>query len=239
MNILILEDDLTQLEILHKMLKTRWSDFHYTCCDSYKSAHTAIALKKYDILILDIRLSQTENDFNGIHFASYLRSLPAYRTTPILFITCITHKMQMCINKLHCYSYIEKPYNQDMVINAVSSIITNQTDHSQRNCLTIKLLNDVNTHISFSDILYIEVKGHNLIFVCLEDRFTSSSYSLTSVSELLPAYFLRCHRKFILNANFMTNYDKTNLYINIKSQSIPIGRSFKKTFEKQLENLTL
>lgn len=85
MNILLLEDNCTELQILYNILKKHWPQFHYTCCQNYNDAQKSILSVQYDIFILDIQLSSASDAFNGITFARYIRSLPAYRTTPVLF----------------------------------------------------------------------------------------------------------------------------------------------------------
>lgn len=85
MNILLLEDNCTELQILYNILKKYWPQFHYTCCQNYNDAQKSILSVQYDIFILDIQLSSASDAFNGITFARYIRSLPAYRTTPVLF----------------------------------------------------------------------------------------------------------------------------------------------------------
>lgn len=41
-------------------------------------------------------------------------------------------------------------------------------------------------------------------------------------------------RKYIINTNFITFYDKTNLYVRILNHTIPVGRTFKKELENHL-----
>lgn len=38
MNILLLEDNCTELQILYNILKKHWPQFHYTCCQNYNDA---------------------------------------------------------------------------------------------------------------------------------------------------------------------------------------------------------
>lgn len=57
MNILLLEDNCTELQILYNILKKHWPQFHYTCCQNYNDAQKSILSVQYDIFILDIQLS--------------------------------------------------------------------------------------------------------------------------------------------------------------------------------------
>lgn len=102
MNILLLEDNCTELQILYNILKKHWPQFHYTCCQNYNDAQKSILSVQYDIFILDIQLSSASDAFNGITFARYIRSLPAYRTAPVLFSTGTSDTIQKCVNDVHC-----------------------------------------------------------------------------------------------------------------------------------------
>lgn len=123
MNILLLEDNCTELQILYNILKKHWPQFHYTCCQNYNDAQKSILSVQYDIFILDIQLSSASDAFNGITFARYIRSLPAYRTTPVLFSTGTSDTIQKCVNEVHCYHYLEKPYNEAVLVHAMKELL--------------------------------------------------------------------------------------------------------------------
>ena len=234
MNILLLEDNCTELQILYNILKKHWPQFQYTCCQNYNDAQKSILSVQYDIFILDIQLSSASDAFNGITFARYIRSLPAYRTTPVLFSTGTSDTIQKCVNEVHCYHYLEKPYNEAVLVHAMKELLATLSNTTDNNYLTIKLLNDVTTHVCLSNILLIKANGHYLTFTYPDGGFTSNSYSLSSIAKILPSYFTRCHRKYIINTNFITSYDKTNLYLHIHNHIIPVGRTFKKELENHL-----
>ena len=234
MNILLLEDDATELNILYTLLRSHWAHFNYTCCQNYTTAKGALRSTHYDIFILDIQLSPAQDELNGITFAQYIRSLPHYKTTPILFITCTSGNIHACINNVHCYSYLEKPYDKTALISAIQSILDTFSDLNTKQYLSTKLLNDVTIRILFSNIIFIEAHGHYLNFICSDGSFTSNSHTLNSIANLLPNYFIRCHRKYIVNLNYITSYDKTNLYIHLQNHVIAIGRHYKKDFEAVL-----
>lgn len=234
MNVLILEDDIVQLKIIHNILQSEYREFDYTCCLSYGEAQTALAIRTYDIFILDIRLSPKEKELNGIHFAYYLRSIRTYRTTPIVFLTALPDQIERCLNRIHCYSYIVKPFTKEKILYAIQNILFDRAENFRETSLVVKLLNNVNTRIEFSDILFLKIEGHNLMITCLTNSYTIGSYSLRDIYALLPPYFIRCHRKYILNVHFITSYDKTNLYVSIKNETIPVGRVYKKSLEDKI-----
>ena len=157
MNILLLEDNCTELQILYNILKKHWPQFHYTCCQNYNDAQKSILSVQYDIFILDIQLSSASDAFNGITFARYIRSLPAYRTTPVLFSTGTSDTIQKCVNEVHCYHYLEKPYNEAVLVHAMKELLATLSNTTDNNYLTIKLLNDVTTLVPTAALQVIPI----------------------------------------------------------------------------------
>ena len=110
---------------------------------------------------------------------------------PVLFSTGTSDTIQKCVNDVHCYHYLEKPYNEAVLVHAMKELLATLSNTTDNNYLTIKLLNDVTTHVCLSNILLIKANGHYLTFTCPDGGFTSNTYSLSSIAKILPSYFTR------------------------------------------------
>ena len=64
----------------------------------------------------------------------------------------------------------------------MKELLTTLSNTTDNNYLTIKLLNDVTTHVCLSNILLIKANGHYLTFTCPDSGFTSNTYSLSSIA---------------------------------------------------------
>jgi DNA-binding LytR/AlgR family response regulator len=53
--------------------------------------------------------------------------------------------------------------------------------------------------------------------------------------KLLDKSFIRCHKRFIINSQYITNIDLTNNYVEVYNTSIPIGRTYKSGVEQVFE----
>lgn len=63
--------------------------------------------------------------------------------------------------------------------------------------------------------------------------------SLADIMRKLPDYFIRCHKSYVVNKYFIANYDKSALYITVRTApktSIPIGYAYHKSFVNQLKD---
>lgn len=81
--------------------------------------------------------------------------------------------------------------------------------------------------VRFTSILYMEACG-SYCNICLADGTKITvAFTLSQVLDHLPGnIFVRVHRSFIVNMEFIDSYIGNLFYI--KENMIPIGRSFKK-----------
>lgn len=59
-------------------------------------------------IVLDIAMP---NDASGIKFARDMRNLQQYKFTPIIFLTSLHDPEIYAYRELHCYGYVEKPFD--------------------------------------------------------------------------------------------------------------------------------
>lgn len=229
--VLIVEDDINQLDALSLIINQYNNKFTIFKADSYSAAVEYLDKYNINIFILDVDLSRTSNDFNGIRLGSLIRSKYKYIYTPIIFITSIPEKISEAINVLHCYSYILKPYNKNDVNNALNSIINSPL--IQDLTIVVNNLQGIGCKIKHSEILYIEAYGRYIKIHNSHGYIQTSDYTLDKLTSTMLNDFVRCHRKYLVNTNYVTNYDKTNLLLTCASDLIPVGRAYKSNFEKR------
>lgn len=235
MNLLVLENDTIQCEKIQNAITQNFPYFSCQYCKCYSDAQAALSIQNYNAFILNITLSDNHEIPDAIRFGHYIRNnAKKYRTIPILFTADTFDNIIPCLNELHCYTYFTKPYHTDALIDALKTILNQNTIEPAYGYITIKLLNSVDMRIPFSDITHIEAVGHQLCIYSFNQTFPTTSFSLNAIQSMLPNYFIQCHRKFLINKNYISMYDKTNQYINISSYTIPVGRTYKKLLEMHI-----
>lgn len=229
--ILIVEDDTTQITVLKKIISEVISDSHIDTAQTHDNALEYIdAYNYYDIFLLDISLSEDADAPTGLDLGKYIRTLKTYNSTPIIFITSLNDKMGHAINSIHCYSYLVKPYTHNEVINALTNII--DSSMIKEKPILFKNPDGVRFKVYPSKIFYITPQDHGISITYDSGNFTTRQFTLESIINELPKNFYRCHRKYIVNMNYISNYDKVTSMIHIKNCSIPIGRAYKQNFER-------
>ncbi len=85
------------------------------------------------------------------------------------------------------------------------------------------------TKVYISDLVYIKSEDHYLNVYTSNGKSHLVRGKLSAIKEELPPNFIRCHRSFIVNANFVKQVHPTKLELIDKSQ-IPLSRSYKDKF---------
>lgn len=193
----------------------------------YSTGYAKEALEKsrgstYDLFLLDIQLL----DYSGYELAKELRNIDKYKFTPIVFITAIPTKELLAFKQIHCYDYIVKPFREKEVVETLSTILNYGIKKEEY--INFNLKNYI-YRVKIDEIIYFEVVQRKIEVVTIKERFLLSNYTLKSLEKELSEVFIRCHKGFIVNINYISSIDKLNNIINLKSTKdiIPIGRKYK------------
>ncbi len=236
MKILLVEDDNIQLTALKNTLTTILSDSLIDTAGTYNDAINLIKEhSSYDVFYLDIALDNENKNSDGLSIGEFIRSLPVYKNTPIIYVTSFTDKINFAVNKLHCYSYLVKPYTQEDIANSLRDII--DSDLIKEKPISFKNVDGIIFKILPSDIIRICSENHGITVFTNTYSFNTRFFTLDSILEILPEYFIRCHRKHIINLQMISNYDKTISMIHILGSAIPVGRNYKSVFEERFNKI--
>lgn len=181
----------------------------------------------YDMVFLDIDLG---NGFlNGMQTAEKLRLMDS--TVLLIFVTNMPQYAPDGYN-VDALDYCLKPINYSNLSVKLDKAVKVLT---QRKGSPVKIKDKGGTRIvSSSDIMYIEVMGHSLIYHTVDETIESYGGLSDKEEELSDKDFARCSASVLVNLAFVKG-----LYgdeIAVSNQMIKIGRSKKKAFLEQLNN---
>lgn len=223
--ILIVEDD----SIIRKGLKRMIFDIdngQEVFTTGYATQAKSIArAEKIDLFLLDIVLL----DYSGIDFAREIREIEAYKLTPIVFITSIPTRELIAFKETHCYDYIIKPFKLEKIKNTLETIINHGINNNQEQQRLILKQKEYTLSLNFKDIIYLEYRNRKLHISTLKETLEISTYTLSKVQEQLPTSFIRCHKGYIVNEDFIIELDRTNRMIRLIDDlgEIPYGEAYK------------
>lgn len=228
MVLLLLEDNQKQALALKEIINEYKPDWSIIISYTYENALKICMNFTIDMFLLDIELG-TECNKTGLDFAIEIRMKKQYCSIPIIFITAYDEQIYKAINTIHCYNYIIKPYSRSSIHKAIDDF--ENSIEPKIDYINIKDSCGVFYTLYYKDIIYIEAASHNTIFHTINGAFIYNRHSLSDTLDELDKRFIRVHKKYIINCDYVKNYDKTTMKINTENTSISVGRQYKSDFE--------
>lgn len=172
-----------------------------TCIDIYNDGQVLLNRNiNYDIVFLDYQMP----NINGLEVARELR------TRNMLSMIVFISNYPEVVYKTFLYDtfrFLIKPLKDEELYEALDSYIKKMGLHYPILIYSQGEHKSINT----SDIIYVEANGRNCIIRTLVDSYHCPK-SLNKVYSLLPKNcFFVTHRSFVVNFNYITSFDKSNI----------------------------
>lgn len=220
--IMILEDDSAYVLKIQEFLNRYFSNAKLEfSAHSYDNA--VEFLENYDmetdICLMDIQMK----GMNGMEAAKELRKIDSY--VSIIFVT---NMPQYALQgyEVGARYYILKPLEYNNFSMKLDSVIAGLAP-KQNQYLYLKGKEGV-SKINVSEIMYISTNGHKL-YIHTKNQIYPKRMKLQEVEEKLhDKRFAACSKSYLINMDYITNMDKTAVYIG--KEYIPISRSKHKEF---------
>lgn len=236
--VLIVEDNQIHREALQKIVKDLEQDVEVYCVDNMKDALQISLEQHIHLFLVDIVLnSQKPGDVSGLNFVRELRGISRYKFTPLIFLTSLEDPKLYAYTQLHCFGYIEKPFNGDKVRNIIVEALEFPVKEEDDRCVYFRKEGIVYS-VCVKDIIYIQSSNRKLRIICVNDELEIPYKTCEEMlKELDSRSFIQCSRSCIVNKNYIEQIDYTNRFINLKYVDTPveIGVIMKKAFKQRLE----
>jgi len=236
---LIIDDEIPAQSLLEKTLN-RYFPNKFNIVEKCTSVDLAVlAIKKFepDLVFLDIQMPGK----NGFELFEYFKVIKF----EVIFTTAYNQFAIQAIKK-SALDYLLKPINHIDLSDAIKKFEKkNERDFAQKRLsLLLENLNvgeqNVNK-IAFPTIEGFEFIHTNQILYCkAESNYCSikkidgitnmATKTLKYVEEILPKNFVRVHKSYVLNLNFVVRYHKSNKEVELTNgEKLPV--SFRKEEE--------
>jgi DNA-binding LytR/AlgR family response regulator len=217
----IIEDEYLALELIVDYVE-KLTDWQVSStCMSAESALPILENRDIDIVFCDINLP----GINGLDL-----SKQHMQATQVIFTTSYVEYVQQAFNN-NAIDYLLKPISEDrfmLAINRFLDIQHNRLAHiipHTSNFVHLKQ-GDMVQQVYLAHIQYIEAYGNicKLVFVNTF-KVMLVDHNIAEMSSLLnDADFVRVHRLFIVNKNYISHIEHTLTIFNSK---IPLGTLYK------------
>ncbi|MDO1500744.1 LytTR family DNA-binding domain-containing protein [Winogradskyella maritima] len=220
MNCLVVDDEVSSQNVLHHFIKSTDGLFlSGTCFSSDEAFKFLESNSTVDVIFLDINMPNE----TGLDFYKRLVNPPK-----VIFTTAYP---QFAVDgfEVNAVDYLLKPIAYERFLSAVERL-TYLDDNSIYDFLVLNE-NKVLHKVKLKDILYIEAFG-DYVKVHTAQKTIMTLSTFTSFLEKLPQYFLRIHKSFSVNMEYISMLKGNQIIIN--HQRLPIGQTFKPEVLKAL-----
>lgn len=228
--VLILEDKEIHRRTLMKILEKVQEPLQVYCAQTAAEAYQISMENNINLFLVDIILdTETRGDVSGLKFIDSLRKIPQYSFTPTIFITSLEDPRMYAYKHLHCYGYIEKPFNENVVKNLIEETLSFPTKEPKEEMVYFR--NDgIVYSVNSEDIIYIEVSRKEVLIHTVKEDMKVSYMPVKQIMEKLPeSSFVQCNRGCIVNKKHVEYVDSVSRYIKLCGDDnlVEIGRAMK------------
>lgn len=230
--VLVLEDNPKSSALIESIIQEIDTRIRIYSFDNVRDAYQCALEKTIDLFLIDIILdTKTPGDSSGLVFVENMRKISHYTFAPVIFITSLEDAKLYTYENLHCYSFIEKPFDIKRLKGLIEQCL--RFEESKDITKTLYFRKDgIILAIEREDIVYAECINHLMhIHTRQRDVLEIPYITLKKLLEDIDCKdFIQCSRSTILNKKYINNMDIPNRIIQLKDGfgRLEIGITYKK-----------
>jgi len=181
--------------------------------------------QKVDLLFLDINLTQ----MNGL---SFYKSL-VYK--PKVILTTAYAEFAVESYTIEALDYLVKPIELDRFVQSCNKaqrsfpLVDATKQHHKEKQETLYLKSGSKWHqLQWMEVSHLEKSENYVIFHTLDGKKILSRQNMIDVESLVPPYFCRVHKSFIVNLKQIEFVEREK--INLNKHVIPLADSYRESF---------
>ena len=217
-NVFLFDDDTTAIEKMRNRL-TKYSDitiFEFTSFEEFEKINDSML--KPDIAFIDIQFGNK----TGFDVVSCIGQLNP--NCLFVFVTNYSEYLKQGY-EYRIYRYILKEEPEELIEKQISDTFD---EYYKNNRFLIIHKDEGDVAVKLEDVKYIAVFDHTSVFYIRDGRTYRSSLSLSKLLENnLDKMFVRCHKGYIVNLNYIKGFENRNRIVIDNSVMIEIGRAYK------------
>lgn len=236
-NILLLEDSEKSRKYLSNLLTEMNEDLNVMEADHIDRAYSYAMQYTIDLFLLDIVINKDNyGDVSGMVFATRIKELDKYKKTPVIFITSLEDPKLFAYSELHCYQYIEKPFDAKKTLEIISEAL-DLTQETPTEKFVFFRNEGIIFPIKTTNIIYIECDKPYTKIVMVDDILEINYRPINKILlDLDSQDFLQSSRSMLINKNYILSIDSVNNFLKLKNSgdTLPLGLVYKKKLMGEL-----
>lgn len=172
--------------------------------------------KKFNLYLLDIILPA----YTGIEVAKEIREFD--KQAAIVFFTT-SPEFALEGYSVNAVNYVLKPVSKEKLFITLDRVLE-QVKSDQDDAIVVKSEDGIQK-ILLSNLVYVEVVGRKVLYHLISGKIIECIESFAPVCDILLNYsfFIRTHRSYVVNINYIDNIGNKNITLQDQS-SIPIAQ---------------
>lgn len=226
--IAILEDDPSDLEHLVECLRRyeqEQAEHFFIQSFSNPTDFLNSYRSDYHLVLMDIELPL----FNGMEVARHLREIDT-----VVTLVFITNMEQYAVNgyEVEALDFVVKPINYYRFSSMMRKAMRQIARRTEKEVL-VQSTGSI-TRLRASQIFYIEIRDHLLIYYTDQGRFESWGKMSDAEADLAPHGFIRCSSSLLVNLRHVISVDGGD--VNVAGTRLPISQRRRKAFCASVTN---
>lgn len=234
-NVLVVEDKQVHMDAVCHLLEELDIRVNIFRAYSFEEAVLLSSETVMHVFLVDIILDAGDSgDVSGLKFVQMIRNERRYEFTPVIFLTSMVDPKLYAYRDLHCYGYLEKPYDKDKLTALMHKVLGYPLPETKEQLFFRK--DGIIYSVNINDILYISVSRRALIIHTRQEDMSFPYKSMdTILKELASKDFIVCNRFEIVNKNYISSVDYTNRMIHLygTKDTLEIGPVMVKKFKEE------
>ena len=229
-HVAICDDENEILNDISKRIKACFEEkdisAEYVCMNDPRKLMEFLQTEKVDVLFLDIDMPY----FSGMDIAGFIREKGL--KTILVFVTSHDALVYQTF-AYRPFSFIRKNHMDEEIKEVTERICKELMDRKQE--LLLAKGQEI-TRIRIKDIFYIEAEGNYLNIFGKHGVIKYRETMTNMEKELVHKGFIRCHKGYLVNGNYIEKFKSSEIEINYKEETklIPVGRSYEKDVRKKM-----
>lgn len=235
---LIVEDNCTQRESMKRLVEEVSPEVRVFTADNPQDAYGILLSNSIDVFIVDIVLdTEKKGDISGVKMVNVIRDIPQYMFTPVIFVTSLEDPKLFAYSSLHCFSYMEKPYNREDAKDTIKKALAYTTPKKEQEVLCLRK-EGILYPFKIDQIVYMESLNRSITVHKKGGEIEKMPYMTCRqiLQEAANPALLQCARGVLVNRNYVKSIDKANRFITLKNseERLDIGGTFLKSITDEL-----
>lgn len=181
------------------------------------------AAENFDIVFLDIKMPV----INGMELAGKMRENG--HESIIVFVTSAKEYVYDAYD-VEAFHFLLKPVNDEKLENVLKKAVVKATVSNSEAHIIISSGHQIKK-ILLKDIFYIESVGRTVKIHC-RNGVTETYKQIGDLEQTLSnKHFFRCHRSFLLNLEYVSHFDKTEIVME-NGDTVFLARKRAKIFQR-------